>query len=415
MEVVSQVVIEAKLVDTSSDYFRKLDHQGFRHVADFLSYIPRQVVQPGGMPLYSVGTIAVPPPAHQAPNEDTLIAISPKVFDQFDHPALREALLARALTNVLRDLPLTASPSVSAGRSLIQLNLLPQAPTFHPWSVDLFGIAAFGQVGGTERVTRTVTTKETRIVDVPTKVLVPFDDGFKIVDREELRLIPTKDINHRTRTLTERRDINRLGDFAGGGGLGVNFKFNPRFGVSLRGEVFGGRDTLGLISASVFGDYDCCWPVIPTYSLGGGVLLPCAEPVIDVGLGLKKHLTPSSESSPSPTTSATSAASTSARSMSAPASASAPPPKPPPTTASPPPPNPSPSHPAASPSRPKSSAKTPAPPPSAAPSSSSPPGSSMASGNSPPTNSTPACAAGRATVGEAASFPYSHRRAILRA
>ena len=292
MEVVSQVVIETKLVDTSSDYLRKLDHQGFRHVADFLSYIPRQVVQPGGMPLYSVGTIAVPPPAHQAPNEDTLIAISPKVFDQFDHPALREALLARALTNVLRDLPLTASPSVSAGRSLIQLNLLPQAPTFHPWSVDLFGIAAFGQVGGTERVTRTVTTKETRIVDVPTKVLVPFDDGFKIVDREELRLIPTKDINHRTRTLTERRDINRLGDFAGGGGLGVNFKFNPRFGVSLRGEVFGGRDTLGLISASVFGDYDCCWPVIPTYSLGGGVLLPCAEPVIDVGLGLKKHLTP---------------------------------------------------------------------------------------------------------------------------
>ncbi len=285
-EVAPQVVIEARIAETSQEFMRSLDRQGYHLIGNFNSSFPADAFQPRGI------TFTVTPPPRMPRTGDIMMMISPGIFGHGDHPGLRAMSLNRALTNVLRDLPLVVTPDVSSDRSHISLNLMTEVPAFNHWSVDLFGTAAFGQVSGTERVTRTVTTRETRTIDVPTKVLVPFDDGFRIVDREEIRLVPTKDINHRTRTLTERRDINRLGDFAGGGGLGVNFKFNPRFGVSLRSQIFGGRDTLGLVTASAFGEYDCCWPVTPTYSLGGGILYPHATAVLDAGLGLKKHVTP---------------------------------------------------------------------------------------------------------------------------
>lgn len=170
------------------------------------------------------------------------------------------------------------------------MNVVPTVTDFTHWSVDAFGTVAFGQVGGSVRTTRDIVVKDTRIVDVPTKVLVPFDNGFQIVDQQETRLVPTEVTTHHTETINGRRDINRLDDIAGGGGLRVNYMFNRYVGVNVRGEVLGGRDTLGLVTGSVFGEYDGCWPFIPTYSVGGGVLLPCATPVADFGLGIKKHI-----------------------------------------------------------------------------------------------------------------------------
>ncbi len=288
-ETTPQVQIEAKFAEVTQSNLKEL---GFDWVSDFNTSLSPQVLQPGGVRPQSLGTFEVNPPRNLPPTGDIKVVISPETLRHLlgASPLVTMASAQRAVTDVLRDLKVT--PRISSDRTGIEMNLVPEATEVTPWSVDLFGTVAFGQVGGTERTTRNVTIRETRIVDVPTTVLVPFDNGNQIVDREETRLVPTEVNTKRTESVSERRDINRLGDAAGGGGLRVNYMFNPYVGLNVRGEVLGGRDTLGLVTGSIFGEYPCCWPVTPTYSVGGGVLFPNARAVMDFGLGLKRRVTP---------------------------------------------------------------------------------------------------------------------------
>lgn len=298
-----QIEIEAKFVEVTQSNLKDL---GFDWLLNYNTSIPRQVIQPGGVSPKAVGTFEVKAPAHLPRTGDIQVLISPQVLgtflrkttaersqpNQLGEPRVTTQSGQMAAINVLRDLPavLDARPEVSGDGSTIRMKLVPQVSEFTPWSVDAFGTVAFGTVGGSERTTHDVTIKETRLVDEPTTVTVPFGNGNQIVDRQEIRFVATEKTTKRTETVSERRDINRLGDFAGGGGLRVNYKFNRYLGMNVRGEVLGGRDTLGLVTGSVFGEYDGCWPFIPTYSLGGGVLFPRTTPVMDVGLGLKKHI-----------------------------------------------------------------------------------------------------------------------------
>jgi Bacterial type II and III secretion system protein len=292
-----QIEIEAKFVEVSQKNLKEL---GFDLFLEYYSSISQQVIQPGGVSPQALGTFTVNPPSNLPKTGDIEMCISPKLLEMaglathqvLGSPRVTTKSAQRAVTDVLRDLKLTVTPRLSSDRTGIEMNLLPEVPEFTRWSVDAFGTVAFGQVGGSERITRDVKITETRTVDRPVTVLVPFDNGFQIVNREETRLVPTQETTTRTEQVTERQSINRLGDVAGGGGLRVNYMFNPYVGLNVRGEVIGGRDTLGLVTGSVFGEIPTNWPVTPTWSLGGGVLFPCAEPVMDVGLGLKKRVTP---------------------------------------------------------------------------------------------------------------------------
>ena len=239
------------------------------------------------------------PPAHLPATGDILMKISPEVLRMmparnhtFQNPLVTTASGQKAAIQVLRDLPLVYTPKVGAD-SRITMEVPPLVPKFNPWSVDVFGTAAFGHADRSVTTTHDVIVKDTRTVDRPVTVLVPFDNGQQIVDRQELRLVPTKETTSHTERVSETHDVNRLGDVAGGGGLRLNYRSNPCVGYSLRAEVLDGAgDPLGLVTASIFGEYPCCWPVTPTYSLGGGVLFPRAQAVMDMGFGLKKQINP---------------------------------------------------------------------------------------------------------------------------
>lgn len=194
--------------------------------------------------------------------------------------------------SILRDVGvnLKVEPKASSDQ-YIGMTVTPEVIEFRPWSIDAFGTVAFGNVEGSERTTREVTVNGKRVVTRQETVLVPFDNGQQRGTREEIRDIQTEENFQRTNRVSEMRDFNRLGD-AAGGGMRVNYMFNPNWGVNVRGEVLGGRETLGLVTGSIFGELPGRWPVTPTASLGGGVLFPDTTAVIDVGLGLKRKVGP---------------------------------------------------------------------------------------------------------------------------
>lgn len=292
-----QVEIEAKFVEISGESIRQL---GFDHVGDYKTVISHLAQVPGGVSPQALGTFPVTPPAHLPATGDILMKISPEVLrllparnHTLENPRVTTASGQKAATQVLRDLSLVYTPKVSSDRSTVTMAVTPLTAEFNPWSVDVFGTVAFGHADRSVTRTHDVIVKDTRTVERPITVRVPFDNGQQIVDREEIRLVPTRETTKHTGQVSETRTFNRLGDVAGGGGLRVNYMLNPRVGFNVRGEVLDGEcDPLGLVAASIFGEYPCCWPVTPTYSLGGGVLFPRARAVLDVGLGLKKQVTP---------------------------------------------------------------------------------------------------------------------------
>ena len=291
-----QVQIEAKFVEIPQ---RSLRERGFDFVGNYNTSISQRVLVPDGVSPQALGTFPVTPPAHLPATGDILVKISPEVLrlmparnHTFQNPLVTTASGQKAAIQVLRDLPLVLTPKVGAD-SRITMEVLPLVPKFDPWSADVFGTAAFGHADRSVTTTHDVIVKDTRTVDRPITVTVPFDNGQQIVDREEIRFVPTQETTKHTGQVSETRTFNRLGNVAGGGGLRLNYRFNPYVGLNVRGEVLdGARDPLGLVTASIFGEYPCCWPVTPTYSLGGGVLFPRAQAVMDVGLGLKRQINP---------------------------------------------------------------------------------------------------------------------------
>ena len=296
---IKQVEIEAKFVEVSQNNLREL---GYDFIGKFNTSISQRVLVPGGVSPQALGTIVVPPPPHLPATGDIQVKISPEVFRPavggnhiLQTPLVTAATGRQAVTAVLRDLGvnLNAQPVLSRDRSRIDMSLVPAEPEFSHFSVDGFGTVAFGNVDRTVTTTHDVIVKDTHTVDRPITVRVPFDNGQQIVDREEIRFVPVQETTKHTEQVSQTRSVNRLGDAAGGGGLRVNYLFNRHVGVNLRGEVLDGAgDPLGLVTASIFGEYPCCWPVTPTYSIGGGVLFPRAQAVMDVGLGLKRQISP---------------------------------------------------------------------------------------------------------------------------
>ena len=294
-----QVAIEAKFVEVSQNNLREL---GYDFIGNFNTSIPQSVLVPGGVSPQALGRFAVTPPQGLPATGDIQVMISPQVFHPavgpghiLQNPLLTAASGRRAVIEVVRDfgVNLNVQPRVSGDRSRIEMNLVPEVTEFSPWSLDVFGTVAVGNADRSVTTTRDITVKDTRTVNRPVTVQVPFDNGQQIVDRNVTHFVPTQVTTTRTEQVSETRTFNRLGDVAGGGGLRVNYLFNRHVGVNLRGEVLDGAgDPLGLVTASIFGEYPCCWPVTPTYSIGGGVLFPRAQAVMDVGLGLKRQVTP---------------------------------------------------------------------------------------------------------------------------